>query len=114
MDPGGHAPHPTVPSRPARKGFLWEGLTGRAEGETWGEGGRGTGWEQPVQLLEEDRVHLWGCQEGARASRATAPLKLGCCPVLSSKPEKASPTDVTNTELSVMPAGPHAQQGPVS
>ena len=45
-------------------------------------------------LEEQDRVHLWGCQKGARASQATAPLKLGFSPVLSSKPGKASPTDV--------------------
>lgn len=86
---------------------------GSADGKGGGGGGALVG-NSPSSSLEEDRAHLWGCQKGARASRATAPLELGCCPVLSSKPGKASPTDVTNIELSVIPAGPTAQQGHVS
>lgn len=63
-------------------------------------------------LKEQDRAHLRGCQEGARAPQATVPLQLGSCPVLSSKPGKAALTDVTDTELSVIPVGPYGTAGP--
>lgn len=73
----------------------------------------GSGSEQLVQLpggvAQGAPV---GLPKGGRGLSGNCSPPAGCCSVLSSKPGKAALTDVTNTELSVISAGPHSTAGP--